>query len=339
MYVHCPKIIGARYFWSTLFHDCIHAIKRCDKCHLYANKARAPPALLHLVITADPFCKWGIDFMTCNPPSSNGHKYIIMAVDYFTKWFEAMPTFNNIADTTTHFFFNHFITRFGVPLQLVFNHGKHFENEIFAKLSSRLGFSHEFSSPYYPQSNGQVEAVNKVLKTMLQCIVNKHKTNWHHMLFSTLWTCRTIVKTTTGFTPFHLVHGIEATLPIECEIPRLHTTIELLPNTAPMEQCLLNLKSLDEDRWSSLQKNEAAKKGSKATFDRHSNLHSSNEGDLVLTYNITHDTLGHGIFESLWHEPYIVQHCLTKGAYILASPEGYPLKEPFNRLYLKKFYA
>jgi hypothetical protein len=209
------KIIQAGYFWPTLFHDCIHAVKRSKQCHLYANKARAPPALLHPVIIAGPFCKWGIDFMTCNPPSINGHKYIVVVVDYFTKWAEAMPTFNNTADTTAHFFFNHVISRFGVSLQLVSDHGKHFENEIFVELSSRLGFSHEFSSPYYPQSNGQVEAVNKVLKTMLQRTVNKHKTNWNHMLFSVLWAYRTTVNTATGFMPFHLVHGIEATLPIE----------------------------------------------------------------------------------------------------------------------------
>jgi hypothetical protein len=80
------KIIRAGYFWPTLFDDCIHAVKQCEQCQLYANKARAPPTLLHPVITAGPFCKWGIDFMTCNPPSSNGHKYIVFAIDYFTKW-------------------------------------------------------------------------------------------------------------------------------------------------------------------------------------------------------------------------------------------------------------
>jgi hypothetical protein len=198
--------------------------------------------------------------MTCNPPSSNGHKYIVVTIDYFTKWPEDMPTFNNTVDTIVRFFFNHVISRFGVPLQLVSDHGKHFKNEIFVELSSRLGFSHKFASPYYPQSNGQVEVVNKVLKTMLQCMVNKHKTNWHHMLFSTLWAYRTAVKTAIGFTPFHLVHGVKETLPIECEIPTLHTTIEILPYTTPMEQRLLNLESLDEDRRSSLQNNEVAKK-------------------------------------------------------------------------------
>jgi hypothetical protein len=83
---------------------------------------------------------------------------------------------------------------------------------------------------------------------MLQRTVNKHKTNWNHMLFSALWAYRTAVKTATGFTPFHLFHGIKATLPIEFEIPTLCTVIELLPNTAPMEQRLLTLESLDEDR-------------------------------------------------------------------------------------------
>jgi hypothetical protein len=80
------------------------------------------------------------------------------------------------------------------------------------------------------------------------------------MLFSVLWAYRTAMKTAIGFTPFHLVHGVEATLPIECEIPTLRIAIELLPDTAPMEQRLLNLESLDEDRRSSLQNNEVAKK-------------------------------------------------------------------------------
>jgi hypothetical protein len=106
-----------------------------------------------------------------------------------------------------------------------------------------------------------------------------------------------------------------------------------------MEKRLMKLESLDEDRRSSLQNNEATKKWSKATFDPHVNLRSFNEGDLVLAYDIAHDTLGHGEFKSLWHGPYIIKHCLTKGAYILASREGHHLNEPINELYLKKFYA
>jgi hypothetical protein len=135
-----------------------------DKCEIYSNKERELPALLDPIITTGLFWKWGINFMTCNPPSSNGHKYIIFAVNYFTKWAEAMPTFNNTVDTTIYFFFNHIISHFGFPLWLVSDHWKHSKNEIFVERSSQPGFSHEFASPYYPQSNGQVKAVNKVLK-------------------------------------------------------------------------------------------------------------------------------------------------------------------------------
>jgi hypothetical protein len=80
------------------------------------------------------------------------------------------------------------------------------------------------------------------------------------MLFSALWDYRTSPINAIGFTMFHLIHGIEATLPIECEIPTLCTTIKLLPDTAPMEQCLLTLESLDEDRRSSFKHNETTKK-------------------------------------------------------------------------------
>ena len=106
-----------------------------------------------------------------------------------------------------------------------------------------------------------------------------------------------------------------------------------------MEKCVLTLESLDEDQWSSFKHNEAYTKWSKSTFDRHVNLHSFNDGDIVLAYDITHDILSHGKFESLYHGPYIAQHCLINATYILASSEGYPLKELVNELYLNKFYA
>jgi hypothetical protein len=174
---------------------------------------------------------------------------------------------------------------------------------------------------------------------MLQHTINKHKTKWHYMFFLRYGIIAHLSKLTSVLHHSTSSMGSKSTLPIECEISTLCTAIEILPDTSPMEYCLLTIDLLDEDHRYSLQNNEAAKKWSKSTFDHHVNLHSFSEGDLVLSYDIAHDTLGHGKFESLWHGTYIVQHCLTKGAYILASPKGFPLKELVNRLYLKKFYA
>ena len=99
-----------------------------------------------------------------------------------------------------------------------------------------LKFEHQYSSYYYPQGNGQVEAVNKIIKAMLQWMVGNHKTNWHQMLFSALWAYRTSTKTAIGFTPFCLVHDVESVLPIEFQIPSLRLAVELLPDTLALEE-------------------------------------------------------------------------------------------------------
>ena len=114
---------------------------------------RTHPAPLHPVVSVGPFAKWGIDFTTCNPLSVAGHHYIIVAMDYFTKWAEAMLTYNNDAKTSMLFLFNHIITRFGVPKSIVTDHGMHFCNAMMAELTSMLHLDHEYSSPYYPQTN------------------------------------------------------------------------------------------------------------------------------------------------------------------------------------------
>jgi transposase InsO family protein len=79
-----------------------------------------------------------------------------------------MPTFKDDGETPALFLFNQIIARFGVPREIVTDHGSHFQNQMMSELTSNLGLWQEHSSPYYPQANGQVEAINKTLKTMLQ---------------------------------------------------------------------------------------------------------------------------------------------------------------------------
>jgi hypothetical protein len=83
------------------------------------------------------------------------------------------------------------------------------------ELAFKLGFIHGHSSPYYPQENGQVEVVNKSLKTILQKTVNRSNYDWHIMLYPMLWAYRTSMNTATIFSPFLLVHNVESILPIE----------------------------------------------------------------------------------------------------------------------------
>jgi transposase InsO family protein len=133
---------------------------------------RAHPAPTFPVITVGPFTKWGIDYTTCNPPSAREHHYIIIAVDYFTKWVKSMPMFKDDGEIAALFLFNQIIARFDVSREIFTDHGSHFQNHMMMELTSKLGLWKEHSSPYYPQENGQVEDVNKSLKTILQRMIN-----------------------------------------------------------------------------------------------------------------------------------------------------------------------
>jgi hypothetical protein len=181
------NILRVGYFWHTLIKDCIESVKKCHPCQIFSRKMRAHPTPMFPIITVGPFTKSGIDYTTCNPPSTRGHHYIIVTVDYFTKWVEAMPTFKDGGEIATLFLFNHIIARCDVSREVVTDHGSHFQNHMMTKLTSKPGLRKKHSSTYYPQANGQVEAVNKTLKTILQQTINSAKSNWHLMLYSTCW--------------------------------------------------------------------------------------------------------------------------------------------------------
>eukprot|EP00253_Pinus_taeda_P002006 PITA_02006 len=287
-----------------MFKDCITAVRSCHACQIFDSKTRIPPTPLQLVVVVGPFGKWGIDFMTCNPTSTGGHGYIIFAVEYFTKWSKAMPTLNNNGEMATLFFFNHVVSRFGIPQAIVTDHGFDFRNHMMVELAAKLGLSHDNSTPYYPQANEQ-----------------------------------TSVRNATEFTPFQLVYSIEAILPVQCQISSLKLAVDLLPGTSEEEARLLELIQLDETHYDASSANEAHKKRVKAQFDKNVKPRFFSKGDLVLLYEQESDKLGAGKFKSLWMGPYIVKRVLAKGAYELMDYDGIPLEQPHNGLYFKRYYS
>ena len=100
----------------------------------------AHPTPVFRVITVGPFTEWGIDFTTCNLPSTGNHKYIIVVVDYFTMWAEALPTFKNDSEISTLFLFNQVISWFGIPKDILTYHGSDFQNQMMSELALKLVF-------------------------------------------------------------------------------------------------------------------------------------------------------------------------------------------------------
>ena len=147
------------------------------------------------------------------------------------------------------------------------------------------------------------------------------------------------MKIATGFTSFQLVYGLEAVLPIQCQIPSLKISVELLPDTFAEEKRLLYLNNLEETRRDDALPNEAHKKRIKVQYDKSIQPRAFNEGELVLTYVQRYDKLGKGKFESMSYGPFVISKVLEKGAYELVDYDGIPLGKPRNGMYLKRYYV
>ena len=126
------------------------------------------------------------------------------------------------------------------------------------------------------------------------------------MLYPALWDYRTNVKTAIGFSPFQLVHGVDTVTPVECEISSLKIAIHVLPNTTEMEEHLLHLEHLDEQRRDALIANEAHKNRVKSQYDKSVKPRIFSEGELVLLWDQDKEPLGAGKFRSMWLGPYVV---------------------------------
>ncbi|GJT90594.1 reverse transcriptase domain-containing protein [Tanacetum coccineum] len=161
------------------------------------------------------FDVWGIDFM--GPfPSSRGNKYILVAVDYLSKWVEAKALPTNDARVVVKILKSLF-SRFGAPRAIISDRGTHFCNDKFDKVMSKYGVTHRLSTAYHPQTSGQVEVTNHGLKRILERTVGENRASWSDKLDDALWAFRTAYKTPIGCTPYKLVYGKACHLPVELE--------------------------------------------------------------------------------------------------------------------------
>ena len=245
------KIISwSGLWWPTLQSDAAEYVKRCDVCQCTKPPIASDQMPLRPMMAARAFAKWGIDFVgPIKPPAKSTHvEYIIVATDYLTKWVEAKATVKNDARTTSKFLYEQVFTRYGLPIEIVSDQGVHFINEVIEFLLFEFMVIHKKYAPYHPQANGQAESTNKTLCTALTKIVEGSRSDWEQKLHSVLWAYRTAYKTAIGTTPFDLVFGMNAILPIEFLIPTLRVAKELEWTGHELSERVDQLERLDETR-------------------------------------------------------------------------------------------
>ncbi|KAJ6813181.1 uncharacterized protein M6B38_147455 [Iris pallida] len=181
--------------------------------------------ILHLTVASWPFEAWGMDIIgPIPPPSSQGHRFILAIADYFSKWAEAVPLAEVKTSNVISFLKRHVIYHFGLPRRIMHDNGPQFASHVFYRFCDKHHIQNVASTPYNPAANGLAEAFNKTASNSARSLFsNKH--DWNEKLGECLWAYRTTVRTATGNTPFSLVYGSEAVLPLETQIPSLRVAL------------------------------------------------------------------------------------------------------------------
>ncbi|XP_021722675.1 uncharacterized protein LOC110690154 [Chenopodium quinoa] len=221
----CGNHLGARalsreimrrgYYWPSMNEDASSYVKKCEKCQKFAPTLNRPPNDLTPILNPVPFAQWGMDIVGPFPSATGNRKFLLVGVDYFTKWIEAESVTTISAAEVRKFIWKNIFTRFGLPGAMVFYHGSRFDCKPVKNLLTIYKVKFAYAAVCHPQSNGQAEAANKQIVMAIKKKIEDAKGLWADLIPEILWANRTTVKEATGESPFHLVFGTEAVIPAE----------------------------------------------------------------------------------------------------------------------------
>ncbi|GJS26361.1 reverse transcriptase domain-containing protein [Tanacetum coccineum] len=337
------------YFWDDpfLFKICAdQVIRRCvhgkeafdilEACHNgptgrhYGKISQRDEMPQNSIQVCKIFDVWGIDFM--GPfPSSRRNKYILVAIDYLSKWVKAKALPTNGARVVCKFLKSLF-ARFGAPRAIISDRGTHFCNDQFAKVMLKYGVTHRLSTAYHPQTSGQVEVSNRGLKRILERTMGENHASWSDKLDDALWAFRTTYKTPIGCTPYKLVYGKACHLPVELEHKAYwalkHTNFDI-KTTGDHRKVQLN--ELNELRDHAYENSLIYKEKTKRIHDSKIKNRVFNVGDRVLLFN-SRLKIFSGKLKTRWSGPFTVTQVFPYGTVKLSQNSGPNFKVNGHRL-------
>ncbi len=312
--------IRERYYWETVYQDCKEHVKTCRECQFQGSAKKNNE--LHPIPVGGPWDRIGIDIVGPLPVTERGNRYIVTCIDYMTKWAEAKPLPDKSARQVAWFLYEEIICRYGCPQIIQSDNGLEFVNEVVKELLKQFQIWHQTVSPYRPQANGMIERFNRTLGEALSKLEEVY--DWDKFVRPTLMAYNTSRQNSTKMTPYFLMYGRTAKLPLEEEVlskntllDRVITMIHKLPIFR--ESARIAIKRAQEKMRHEypVQQSTKFQVGDQVLYDDSPNYHTK--------------------LEKKWVGPWTIIEVLYNGTYKVADHMGVR-KQPINGDHLKEYH-
>lgn len=332
-----------RYYWKGVRNDVQQHVYSCELCQRVNGPKIKTASHMHSIdIQPQSMSKVGVDITTL-PKSDEGYIYLIVAVDYFTKWPEARPLKNKTAEDVARFLFEDIVCRHGCVDIQINDQGREFCNKITDILTSLTGTKQKVTSAYHPQANGLVERQNRTIKDCLVKILLAKK-EWPNCVPGTLFAIRTSQHSSTGYSPFQMMYNRQAKLPIECHLQDVDSPSEadnVLPKTNEnnigsdsnddsngllIPDIVMRATVMENIRnnifKNAKQKIEKAQAHQRRNYDERNNIKTFQIGQTVKILNLRRMDRKGGKFSYRWSGPFKVKAIKNKNNYVVLSKNG-----------------
>ena len=217
----CLERLQRQYYWPGMGAEVQLWIAECEKYNQRKTPCPTRKAPVQSIEVGQPMELWAMDVLGPLSMTARGNQYILVMSDHFTKWVEAVPMPNQRAEMVAKAFVDEVVTRHGVPTKLLTDQGRNFEVDLMKQVLSLLDVQKLRTSPYHPQTDGQVERMNRTLKGILMAYVNKDHNDWDDHLPLALFAYRSSVHSSSGVSRFKAIYGREATTPLVLMHPQI----------------------------------------------------------------------------------------------------------------------
>lgn len=209
-----------RFYWINCRADVKKWCIQCDICSARKGPKHKSKGPMQQYIVGAPFERVAVDVLGPLPRTNKGNRYLLMVMDYFSKWPEVIPMPNQEAETVADALVKDIVSRHGVPLELHSDQGRNFESTVFKNLMTKLGIRKTRTTPLHPQSDGMVERLNRTIAQYLSKFVSQNQRDWDELIPFFLLSYRSCVHEATNETPAAIIYGRELKLPIDLVRPR-----------------------------------------------------------------------------------------------------------------------